>query len=133
MLHFLHWVRWQWLPPPLPHCPPCSSIGCPQHALLQTGHSPPACHPPFTLAHASAPAPPDLTLFLLLRAPLPPASCVQPLTFHTPLGRAVHAFFFDPKQRGPGVPVAELFLPRWVRGRGRQFAPRRTAGGGGSD
>lgn len=35
-------------------------------------------------------------------------------TFHTALGRAVHAFFFDPAQRGPGLPVAELFLPRWV-------------------
>ncbi|EFN50558.1 hypothetical protein CHLNCDRAFT_136594, partial [Chlorella variabilis] len=35
-----------------------------------------------------------------------------PATFATPLGRAVHAFFFDPSQRGAGMPVAELFLPR---------------------
>ena len=33
-------------------------------------------------------------------------------TFKSPLGHAVHAFFFDPAARGPGVPVSELFLPR---------------------
>ncbi|KAL4452787.1 hypothetical protein ABPG75_008449 [Micractinium tetrahymenae] len=48
----------------------------------------------------------------VLAKPLHVAASQQPLTFHTPLGRAVHAFFFDPKQRGPGVPVTELFLPR---------------------
>ncbi|KAL4420939.1 hypothetical protein ABPG77_001422 [Micractinium sp. CCAP 211/92] len=48
----------------------------------------------------------------VLAKPVQVAASQQPLTFHTPLGRAVHAFFFDPKQRGPGVPVAELFLPR---------------------
>ncbi|PRW61028.1 suppressor of mec-8 and unc-52-like protein 2 [Chlorella sorokiniana] len=44
--------------------------------------------------------------------PLPSAPAVQPSTFTTPLGRAVFNFFFDPKQRGGGVPVHELFLPK---------------------
>jgi hypothetical protein len=35
-------------------------------------------------------------------------------TFQTPLGRSVHAFFFDPRQSGPALSVADLFLPRWV-------------------
>lgn len=43
------------------------------------------------------------------RLPAPQAAPV----FRTPLGAAVHAFFFDPAaRRGPGVPVHELFLPR---------------------
>ena len=43
--------------------------------------------------------------------PLPAYPAVQS-TFTTPLGRAVYSFFFDAKQRGMGVPVHELFLPK---------------------
>lgn len=49
-----------------------------------------------------------LTTFTLCHATLPRSQS----TFTTPLGRAVHGFFFDAKQRGAGVPVHELFLPK---------------------
>lgn len=42
-------------------------------------------------------------------APLQPQ---EPAKFATPLGRAVHAFFFDPKQRRTRGDVAQMFLPR---------------------
>jgi hypothetical protein len=46
--------------------------------------------------------------------PPPPLTQAAAATFHTALGRSVHSFFFDPKQRGLGVAPADLFLPRWV-------------------
>lgn len=48
------------------------------------------------------------------RPPLPPLlpNPAAQSTFTTPLGRAVYSFFFDAKQRGMGVPVHELFLPK---------------------